>query len=143
MIFLALAVLAACSSEFPKPDPDDPLIGCWSGEDFQPVLQRKTKWFMNRRPDGTFSIEFGLNERGADQPVNTEEGKWNHKDGVYTTLTLRVAGTSVDTTDPQYTDSYEVKSVNDNQLTYYHPKMNLTFTSIKIACERNATLRQR
>lgn len=93
---------------------------------------------MNRKPDGTFVIEFAANERGVDLPVQTEEGRWNHKDGVYTTLTLRVAGRAVDTSDPQYADSYEVKSVGDGLITYYHPKMKLTFTSKKVACERSA-----
>lgn len=138
LILFALAALAACSSDLPKPDPNDPLVGCWSGEDFQPVFQRKAQWFMNRRADGTFVIEFSANERGVGLPVQTEEGKWNHKDGVYTTVTLRVSGRSVDSSDPQYTDSYQVKSVVDNLLTYYHPKMKLTFTSKKVACERSA-----
>lgn len=138
LILLASVALAACSSDFPKPSPNDPLVGCWSGEDFQPVFQRKAKWFMNRKPDGTFVIEFAANERGVDLPVQTEEGRWNHKDGVYTTLTLRVAGRAVDTSDPQYADSYEVKSVGDGLITYYHPKMKLTFTSKKVACERSA-----
>ena len=138
--FLILTTLAltACSPDFPKPNPNDPLVGCWSGEDFQPVFQRKAKWFMNRRPDGSFSIEFAANERGVDLPIQVEEGKWNHKDGVYTTLTLRVAGRSVDAKDAQYTDTYEVKSVVDGLFTYYHPKMKLTFTSKKVACERSA-----
>lgn len=93
---------------------------------------------MNRRADGTFSIEFAANERGVDLPVQSEEGKWHHKDGMCTTLTLRVAGNSVDTKDPQYTDTYEVKSLVGGLLTYYHPKMKLTFTSKKVACERSA-----
>ena len=137
-LILASLTLTACAPEFPKPNPSDPLVGCWSGEDFQLVFQRKAKWFMNRQSDGTFSIEFAANERGVDLPIQVEDGKWNHKDGMYTTLTLRVAGKSVDTKDPQYTDTYEVKSVVDGLFTYYHPKLKLTFTSKQVACERSA-----
>ena len=138
--FLTLASIAlgACTADLPKPNPSDPLVGCWAGEDFQPVFQRRAKWFMNRKSDGTFSIDFAANERGVDLPIQIEEGKWNHKDGMYTTLTLRVAGSSVDAKDPQYTDTYEVKSVVDGVFTYFHPKMKLTFSSKKVACERSA-----
>jgi hypothetical protein len=93
---------------------------------------------MNRKPDGTFTIEFSATERGVELPIQIEEGKWSHKDGGYTTLTLRVAGNSIDPKDPQYTDTYEVKSIADGLFTYYHPKMKLAFTSKKVACERSA-----
>ncbi len=138
LLVVATLAITACAPDLPKPNPSDLLVGCWSGEDFQPVFQRKAKWFMNRKPDGTFTIEFSATERGVELPIQIEEGKWNHKDGAYTTLTLRVAGNSIDPKDPQYTDTYEVKSIADGLFTYYHPKMKLTFTSKKVACERGA-----
>lgn len=138
LLSIALTTLAGCEPAFPRPSGNDPLVGCWSGEDFQPVLQRKAIWFMNRRPDGTFTIEFTATERGVLLPIQTEEGRWSHKDSTYTTLTLKVAGHQVDSNDPQYTDVYEVKSINDGVLTYYHAKMNLTFTSEKVECARSA-----
>ena len=134
----ALALFAGCSSDLPKPSPNDPLIGCWSGEDFQPVLQRKAGWFMNRRPEGIFTIEFAATERGVALPIQTEEGRWTHHDGTYTTVTTRISGNPVDSKDPQYTDVYEVKSVAGGVMTYYHAKTKLTFTSKKVPCERGA-----
>lgn len=135
---IVLVALAGCEADFPRPSANDPLVGCWSGEDFQPVLQREAIWFMNRRPNGTFTIEFTTTERGDVLPIQTEEGRWSHKDSTYTTLTLKIAGHPVESKDPQYTDIYEVKSVSDRVFTYYHAKTNLTFTSKKVACVRRA-----
>lgn len=106
-----LAVLAGCVAEIQKPSLDDPLIGCWAGEDFQPVFQRRAAWFMNRKADGAFTIEFAAIERGIALPVQTEEGRWSHKAGTYATRTTKVGGRLVDPEDPQFTDIYEVKSV--------------------------------
>jgi hypothetical protein len=134
----ALALLAGCVSEMPKPSLDDPLIGCWAGEDFQPVFQRRAAWFMNRNAEGAFTIEFAALERGIALPVQKEEGRWSHKAGSYTTRTTTVGGHLVDPEDPQYTDTYEVQSLADGVMTYYHLKMKMTFTSKKVSCERSA-----
>src|SRR5204863_110263 len=123
--------MAGCA--FPKADLPDPLVGCWYGEDYQPVFQRKASWLMNRRADGTFIIEFRTIELGLRLPVQTEEGRWTHKDGKYTTFTTKVAGEEVDTSDLHYTDEYEVRSLNDIEMTYYHPGVKQTFTSKKVA----------
>ena len=138
MSFLLL-LISACASLPDASPPNDPLVGCWHGEDFQPVTQRKEEWLMNRKPDGSFLIKFTAVERGTPLSTQTEEGRWTHKNGKYTTVTTKIAGEAVDASDPQYTDTYEVKSIGDNAMTYYHPKMNLTFTSKKVACTRGAT----
>ena len=36
--------------------------------------------------------------------------------------------------DPQYTDTYIVKSLTDGVMTYYHTRMKVTFTSQKVSC---------
>lgn len=93
---------------------------------------------MNRKADGTFTIEFAATERGVALPIQTEEGRWTHKDGTYTTMTLRVSGQAVDSKDPHYTDTYEIKAVADGVMTYYHPTMGITFRSRKVSCGRGA-----
>lgn len=134
----AMALLVGCVSDMPKPSLGDPLIGCWAGEDFQPVFQRRATWFMNRKADGTFTIEFAAIERGIALPIQIEEGRWSHHSGSYTTRTTKVGGNSVNVEDPQYTDTYEVQSVAEGVMTYYHPKVKMTFTSKKVSCERGA-----
>jgi hypothetical protein len=133
---LGLALLIGCSSDMPKPSFDDPLIGCWAGEDFQPVFQRRATWFMNRKGDGTFTIEFAAIERGIAQSIQSEEGRWSHQGSSYTTRTTKVGGNPVNIENPQYTDTYEVQSVAEGVMTYYHPIVRMTFTSMKVSCER-------
>jgi hypothetical protein len=133
-----LALLTGCGSKIQRPSLDDPLIGCWAGEDFQPVFQRRAAWFMNRKADGAFTIEFAAIERGIALSVQTEEGHWHHQAGNYTTRTTKVGGRLVDPEDPQFTDTYEVKSVAGGVMTYYHAKVKITFTSKKVSCERGA-----
>jgi hypothetical protein len=91
-----------------------------------------------RKADGAFTIEFAAIERGIALAVQTEEGHWSHKAGSYTTRTTKVGGQLVDPEDPQFTDTYEVKSVADGVMTYYHAKAKMTFTSKKVSCERSA-----
>jgi hypothetical protein len=127
-------LLAACAIAPETSSSVDPLVGCWYGEDFQPVLQRKVAWFMNRKADGTFTIEFRNVERGLQLSIQTEEGRWTHKDDKYTTVTTSVAGEPVDTADPHFTDTYVITSLTDGVMKYYQPKMNMTFTSKKVSC---------
>ncbi len=88
---------------------------------------------MNRRPDGTFTIEFSSTERGVTTPLGVEEGRWSHTDGKYTVRTLKVKGKEAN-----YTDVYEVKSTNSGTFTYHHAKSKQTFTSEKVACAPSA-----
>jgi hypothetical protein len=133
-----LILFAGCSPAPQTPLPTDPLLGCWAGEDFQPLFQRKATWFMNRKADGTFTIEFAITDDGVHRLIQKEEGRWSHKDGIYTTLTMSVADQPVDTSDPKYTDTYEIISLADGVMKYYHPRMNMSFTSSKVPCERSA-----
>ena len=130
---------AGCASpNLIKQEPVDHLVGCWYGEDYQPVFQRKAGWLMNRKSDGTFTIEFRTVERGLHLPIQTEEGRWTYQNGKYTTATTNVAGESIDTSDPQYTDEYEVMSLSDTEMIYYHPGVKQTFVSKKVVCEYKA-----
>jgi hypothetical protein len=133
---LALFVLTACFAQSNTAQPLDPLVGCWSGEDYQPVLQRRATWFMNRKADGTFLIEFTAIERGRQLPIQIEEGTWSHKDGKYVVVTTKIDGVPVDQTDPHFTDEYVVGSVADGVMHYYHQKSKLTFTSRRVSCFR-------
>ncbi len=130
--------LAGCAPFGPQLRSNDPLVGCWYGEDYQPVFQRRAGWLMNRRADGTFTIEFRTVERGVSLPIQTEEGRWTHDNGQYTTFTTKVAGEEIDKTDPHYTDTYEVRSVNDVEMTYYHPGVKQTFRSKRVDCDYKA-----
>ena len=78
----------------------------------------------------------GLGAMGC-PPIRSEEGRWTHSNGKYTTVTTRVAGEPVDTNDPQFTDEYIVESLAGDVMTCYHARLNLTFTSRKVSCFRS------
>ncbi|ANH68539.1 hypothetical protein [Mitsuaria sp. 7] len=134
--FIALIALSACTPKFPKPDPEDALVGCWSGEDFQPEYQRTVKSLINRSADGSFHIAFIVNEQDV---LKIEEGQWHRKDGIYTTLTQRVGGRPVDTRHALYTDVYDIQSLVDDVLTLRHQKADLSFVARRVACTAGST----
>ena len=90
---------------------------------------------MHRTQDGKFTIQFTTSEGGKVLPIQTEEGQWTHKNGRYTTRTLKVNGNPMSTTDPQYLDEYEVQAISSTEMTYRHLKMNITFQSLKVGSE--------
>jgi hypothetical protein len=132
---LVITVISGCSTTpAVSLEPTKLLIGCWEGKDYQPVLGQSAKWLMQRRSDGTFDIEF----RAEGQPPQRETGKWSVEGKTYTTITLTIDNEPVNVRDPQFTDVYELKNLSAQSMTYFHPKMNVTFQSIKVACPSDA-----
>jgi hypothetical protein len=127
------AILAGCASA-PRPVSAERLAGCWVGEDVQPVVRRKTAWRMERRPDGSFTVAFRPLE-GPPAPVQTEQGQWRWRDGLYTTITTQVDGRPVDVRNPNYTDTYEVRSLTDTDMSYVHTRLGAMFTAKRVRCE--------
>ena len=133
---LVFGLLAGCSSTPPTASSvRSSLEGCWYGEDYQPVFRARSGWLMNRKADGTFSIEFRAVGSGPHTAIQTEGGRWGYADGKYTTVTTVIDGKAVE---PPYVDDYELKSISDSQMTYYHAEMNMTFTSRRVACDFKA-----
>ncbi len=97
--------------------------------------RRLKPWLMNRREDGTFTIEFRTVKAGSRLPIQTEEGRWKYQDGRYTTITTIVKGKAVD---PHYVDEYELKSLSENEMTYYHLGIKQTFSSKRVGCDYQA-----
>jgi hypothetical protein len=135
IVALVGAALSGCSTTpTAQLEPSKLLIGCWEGKDFQPVLGQSARWLMQRRIDGTFDIEF----KAQGQPPQRETGRWSVEGTTYTTVTLTIDKRPVDVRDPQFTDVYQLKDLSANSMTYFHPKMNMTFHSIKVACPSDA-----
>jgi hypothetical protein len=132
---LLLAALGACQSvPHTSNDAAYMLIGCWQGHDYQPVLGQSATWLMQRKPDGTFQIEF----HSSSQPIQREAGRWKVDGEKYTTITMSIDGVPVDARDPQFTDIYLLREVTAESMTYFHARMNITFKSKKVACQNNA-----
>ena len=109
---------------------DQGLVGCWSGEDYQPALRQTTRWLIQRNADQTFQIEFGV--PGA--PPQREIGRWSANGSTYTTVTTSINGEAVEPFDPSYTDTYVLRDVTANSVTYYQSQRKLTFKSVRVAC---------
>lgn len=93
---------------------------------------------MNRRPDGTFTIEFRNADNGKTAFTQAEEGTWSYADGKFTTVTTQIEGKPTDRSDPHFTDSYLLLSLSDKVMQLYHPGHKRTFTSKKVSCMRGA-----
>ena len=127
---LVAAALASCAQTGRHDERQNRLVGCWRGEGYQPIVGRSTEWLMNRRSDGTFTIEFRL-RYGF---VQIEEGTWLDLGTTYVTHTLKIDGEPVDGNDPEFMDTYELRSVTDEGMEYYHLRTHITFKSQKVAC---------
>lgn len=110
----------------------DHLSGCWYGEDYQPLLGSKASWLMNRKKDGTFSIEFRTATAGERIPVQIESGDWKYENGRYITITKVVAGKAVT---PYYVDEYEIKLFASNEMVYFHTDIKQEFSSKRVSCD--------
>jgi hypothetical protein len=125
------AALGACSPPSTAPViPAHGLIGCWQGQDYQPVVGETSTWLMQRKQDGTFQIEF----RTPSRPAQHETGLWKVDGQIYTTVTMTINGKPVDLDDPQFTDAYLLREVAPVSMAYHHSRMNVTFRSTKVAC---------
>jgi len=133
LIFGVPLLLIGCSNvPISQERTADYLRGCWYGEDYQPLLGSKASWLMNRKKDGTFSIEFRTVTAGERLPVQTESGDWKFENGRYITITKVVAGKDVT---PYYVDEYEIKSFASNEMVYFHAGVKQEFSSKKVSCD--------
>lgn len=89
---------------------------------------------MNRKGDGSFIIEF----KPDDGKIRLEEGTWKQVGNGYTTLTERVDGLLVDTSNSYYTDTYEVLSAEAGGVVEFrHTKTSINFRARKVDCQRS------
>lgn len=130
--------LAACShvpstkaSSAPASSASE-FIGCWHGEDYQPVLRQSATWLMDRKQDGTFKIEFWSWSTSGSLGKQTELGRWTTKGNTYTTVTTEIDGEVIK--DP-YVDDYEVRSFDGTEMVYFHSRSGLIFKSKKVSCQ--------
>ncbi len=129
--FLVFALLFGCTSVTPTAEN---LVGKWFGEDFQAVAKSKAKWLMNRRNDGTFHITFAIyDDNQKVKKMQTEEGTWSYRGGLYATVTTKIDEKFVDAGDDVYKDSYEIKEFSESGMKYLHLKSGQIFQSKRVA----------
>ena len=154
--YLLFGLISGCSHTPPTTGLDrSRLEGCWYGEDYQPAIQNRAGWLINRKADGTFSIEFRtvgsgshiatrtetdgtisieirMVGSGSHIVIQTESGHWAYSDGKYRVITSVIDGKAVE---PPHVDDYVLKSISDTQMTYYHVGKKITFTSKRVGCD--------
>ncbi len=137
ILFICVA-LVSCGKTKALDEQSSSLLGCWSGDDFQPVLGQTTMWLMERRSDGTFRVEF----QPKDGKLQIEEGTWRHKGSSYTTATSEINGKLVDASNPIYADEYEIKLLANGFMEYHHTRMKVNFKARKVECGNSLDGRQ-
>lgn len=106
-------------------------VGCWYGEDFQPVFRQSASWLMNRQQDGTFHIDFWSWSSSGSLKKQTERGRWSLNKNIYTTITTEINGGVLQ---ENYIDDYEIRSFDGMEMVYFHSKAKITFKSKKVSC---------
>lgn len=129
---LLLASLAACVTAPEAPVTAERLAGCWSGESEQPAPRGKAAFQIERRGDGSFTVVF---RPATARTSQVEQGRWRWQDGLYTTVTTHVDGRPVDPNDPAYTDSYQLLSLTEQDMSYVHTRLKQRFEAHRVACD--------
>ncbi len=93
---------------------------------------------MKRRADGTFTIFFTSLAPDATASLQMESGTWSYENGKYTAVTTEIDFEPTDLSDPSYTDTYEIISMQKHQMKYYHRGAGITFVSRRVACQKDA-----
>ena len=133
--FFLLLVVTGCFSVPISSISPDHFVGCWTGEAFQPASGDNQRWKLNRRPEGTFTIFFTALAPNATAWPQMESGTWSYKNGRYITITTEIDFEPTDLSDPSFTDTYEIVSLQKDKMVYHHPGAGITFTSHRISCE--------
>ena len=106
------------------------LVGHWFGDDVQPSTGRPTKWLMDRRADGTFTVRF---KEPAPSVVSLETG--TRSGALYRTQTMSVNGVVTDPDDPYYYDEYLLEEVGADRIVYVHRKNQARYRSRRVGSD--------
>lgn len=127
--FLAAALLAfaiapcAANTDFP--------LGRWYTEGSEDGYF--IQYLTESRPDHTFSKKGAyVTDCAAIQPT-TETGTWTFDGGRYGQVTQTVDGKDTDTANPEYTDAFDVATVDANHITMFDPKTGVTWSLERVA----------
>ncbi len=129
-ILLVGVALVSCTASTTPDERSGRLIGCWFGDDYQPVLRQSVPRLMEHKPDGTFKIEF----RPKDRKTQIEEGTYRDQGAKYTTVTRKIDGKSVDLNNQLYTGEYDIKLVANGFMEIYDTRLKVTFKARKVEC---------
>jgi len=102
------------------------LSGRWYGEGYQP--RGYTQWLSERRPDGTFFVEFREYKDCTLVYQSREAGRWSFSDGVYSTTT-----TSVEGSDAYYYYSYVLLAFSGSEMEYQHIGFGTLFKARRVS----------
>ena len=103
------------------------LAGYWYSEDYQPSLRVTVQELTQRRADGTYEDEFRRYENCLLVFRQREAGTWTFDGDRFHTIT-----TSIDGSLAHFEDEYEVRSLSDKEVRYFHPKSGAVFTDTRV-----------
>ncbi len=102
------------------------LSGRWYGEGYQP--RGYTQWLADRRPDGSFFVEFREYQECTLVYRQKEAGRWSFSDGVYSVTTTTVEGRAV-----YFYYSYLLLAFGSGEIEYQHMELGIRFKARKVS----------
>lgn len=99
IVIATFALIASCKSKGQKTkiekDIDAQLVGKWQGEEKNEQVNGVTKsWEMNRKSDGTFKVQYTMNEDG-EITKHSETGTWKTEGNLFYETNDYSGGTDV------------------------------------------------
>ncbi|WP_370153427.1 hypothetical protein [Ferrovibrio sp.] len=101
------------------------ISGFWYGEGYQG--RGYLQWLSERRPDGSFFVEFRQYKECQMTFQQKEAGRWKLEGNIYSTATSMIDGERAD-----YADRYQLESVIQGVMKYKHLKSGHTFTTYRV-----------
>lgn len=120
-------LLAVCSPALATSDRD--LVGLWYGEGYQPMWDREAQWMAERRPDGTFEIEFRIVYQCQVEHRQVETGHWTVVDETLRAVTETIDGVILDV--PLRQD-YVIEEFGGDQFRYRHVRTGIEFSARRV-----------
>jgi hypothetical protein len=127
-ILLACAVAAGTAAE-----PVRGVSGRWYTEGTEEDTY--IRYLVERADDGTFKAEVKARGDCAQADSWIETGRWTFRDGTLFTRTETVSGMAVDGDDEQFSDSFLITVINDDNVTMFDTETKISWSVRRVGAD--------
>ncbi|PHS70357.1 MAG: hypothetical protein COB23_04385 [Methylophaga sp.] len=107
--------------------PFDHLVGYWKGSKTYPSEDETQQWLVDRRADGTYTIEFTFTYANGESYKSVEQGLWSYSGCLYSVIINNIDGSDV-----LYQEVYRVNSVDENKMKYTNYRTGTEFEVFRV-----------
>lgn len=126
-----LLMLVACATTATVRTSD--LDGTWYGSAHQShTSPYEIHWVIERFPNGTFAMVTYEEKPCGLSVFSREAGRWSMSNDIYTAITTRLNGESVDSSKSYFQDVYEVLSASRNTFKYRSVTYGIEFEARRV-----------